>query len=136
MALTDEQREKWNEIFCKERDLIKQHPFFNEGKIDREACLAYLNQLAEAEQLLRVKQQAVVWHLEDSIKDENESEKKRIRDYDKTHRNKSGLEVEREKAEKQKANSNLSKEEKLILSVMARLNCSRDKAVAWIEADI
>ena len=140
MALSEEQREKLNQIFEAEKDLIKNHPFMivsedGSRKLDREACIKQMNAYQEAEYILRAKQQAIVWALEDAIKDESESEKKRIREFDKTHRFKSGLEIEKEKRET-RSEAKLSKEEKLILQVMDRLKCSRDKAVEWINGDV
>lgn len=142
MSLTPEQIELMKKVFVEQKDQLNNHPFMDldpeSGKrtVNREKCLEMLTNLAEAEFILRAKQQAVVVFLEEDLKDKSEEEKKAIREFDKKHRFKSGNEIDAEKKIAKKADGKIDKREALILSVMGKLNCSRDKAVEFIEGDI
>lgn len=141
MSLTPEQIELMKKVFVEQKDQLNNHPFMDlqeDGRriVNREKCLEMLTNLAEAEFILRAKQQAVVVFLEEDLKDKSEQEKIAIREFDKKHRFKSGNEIDAEKKIAKKADGKIDKREALILSVMSKLNCSRDKAVEFIEGDI
>lgn len=141
MPLTDAQRETQIRIFTEQKELMKNHPFMDvdeDGtvKVNRERCIDFLQELAEAEFMLRAKQQAVVYFLEEDLRDRGEAEKKKIRAYDAAHRNlKTGNEIEAANRQAKKADGSVSKYEQMVLKVMASLKCSRDAAVKFIEED-